>query len=367
MSKKIFLLGMLLLALTACDGSKNPDKMSQKGLTDKDERMLRLAESTRAAGDVETAKGIYRQLVTTSTSAVSAHLSLAGILVTQQKPQDALEVLKVAEKLQPKNVEVLKELANVMIMLGTPAEALLVLEKAMVLAPNDARLYNSQGIALDMKDDRVKAQESYKKAISLANENTGYIENNLAMSYIMTRKLKEASELLAKVANSPQATPTTRQNLALAYGLMGEREKSLFWGLKDLPPALAEQNQEIYAALASSTGFSAPDTSVKPVTVIESPLPEKLPELTEAQKNALKEAVQYMQSGKVPPSLQKQGQSTPKKPESFSAKPENTSSVKLKEAESKKPAAAPAKDDKKQGMKKSGDDAAKKPEVKKAP
>lgn len=273
----------LLMMFSACAPLDvfTPPKLGETAapkLTSKEESLLRLADSTRAAGDIPAAEKLYAQAVAQSKGAVKAHLALAEIYRLQKRYQPSLDILQAAAQLQPQNTEVLKELGHTQQAMNRLEEAVKTYDKAIAINAKDGRLYNGKGVALDALGQHKEAQAAYRKGIKAAPEDNTYIENNLALSLILSTHYDEAILILQRLMNTEAANPTVRQNLALAYGLSGDEETAMKLGLQDLPPKEAKENIEFFRQYIQSRTISGDTRQAVPVGKVESkamPVPAK--------------------------------------------------------------------------------------------
>jgi tetratricopeptide (TPR) repeat protein len=102
--------------------------------------VVREAEHARTRGDVETAAKLYAELLARDPSSASTGNTLANLLVTLRRYDDATAVLAELAKLWPRNAELLKRMADVREYAGQPAEALALREKALALEGDDLSL-----------------------------------------------------------------------------------------------------------------------------------------------------------------------------------------------------------------------------------
>lgn len=245
---------LMVLALTGC-----AQLTAKNTTTNADEaRLIQQAYTFEKAGNTRRAMESYRQAVTMSKGAVEAHLALAALLQREGNLGEEQKILEQAYQLQPKNPDVLQNLANNRIANGKAAEALTLLEQAVAAQPDSARAYNSKAIALDMLSRHKEAQTAYRSALSHADGDTAYIQNNLAFSLIQSGKYAEAIPMLEKLCARSDATATMRQNLALAYGVSGKTEKARTLGLKDLKAAEVDENLRYYTSYARTLANMEP-------------------------------------------------------------------------------------------------------------
>lgn len=268
-----------LLLVTACASNEEESvKVTQTVPDIQESNMMRLAATTRAAGDYASAERIYLDVIRENKTSTEAHLALAETYVFTKQFQRAVNVLQDAATRQPEDVNIQIELANALIHAGEATKAVTHAEKAIALDSGNPRAYNTKGVALDSMGKYTAAQSAYLEAIKL-NPEAVYIKNNLALSYIMSDKYDKAIAILAPLNATQQATPTVRQNLALAYGLKGDTEKALSLSMKDLPEEKARENLAFYKQFAgkrklSSGNSKTVDTAVTPVSAKELFAPE---------------------------------------------------------------------------------------------
>lgn len=241
---------LCLLILAAC-GEDQANRASKKAVDrDSADISLRLARASEAAGDFPAAEKLFRQAVDKENTAENRG-ELVEFYKRHQGEKQALAVLNEALKHNPRDTSILRAIANIRINQGDSEQALKILDDALTLKPDDALLYNSRGVALDRLQRHKAARESYAKAMELDPENAVIFQSNLGMSYIMTEYYSKAIRLLEPLAASSEATPSVRQNLALAYGLKGDNQNALKYGLKDLDDKQANENIRFYTLLAN--------------------------------------------------------------------------------------------------------------------
>ncbi|MCK4938925.1 MAG: tetratricopeptide repeat protein, partial [Rhodospirillaceae bacterium] len=89
------------------------------------------------------------------------------------------------------------------------------------------------------------AEKSFSAALAVSPNNP-VIMNNMAMSLAQAGRIKEAISMLEKAAVLNRASPHIRQNLALLYGISGDREKAKTLSSMDLDPKEVETNTSFY-------------------------------------------------------------------------------------------------------------------------
>lgn len=211
------LFALLLLAGCAAQDGAAP-------LGEKEGGLIRLANSTRAAGDTKAAEGLYRQVILQESNNTEAHVKLAELLVDQGKASDAIPILEAAQKLQPENTDVAREWGTALLAQEKPEEALAKFDLALAKS-SDPRSYNGKGIALDMLGRHDEARRTYETGLKFDSRNSA-LKNNLALSRLFAGQPQEAIALLKPLLSTPDDNATMRHNLAIAYGLKGERSEA---------------------------------------------------------------------------------------------------------------------------------------------
>ena len=211
---------MLLLAvalmLSGCSGVLNDSGAGQPA------PVLRLARAARANGQLATAIALYREAATAPGADDSVLVELANALIDAGAPEDALDVLgQVPERSASHEASLLAE-AHANVLLHKPDAALQEAEQAQKLAPDDSRAELARGVALDMLERHQDAQAAYHRVLEKSPRSVA-ARNDLALSLALSGQFNEALEIIGPMARSLTATPRLRQNLALIYGLMGDK------------------------------------------------------------------------------------------------------------------------------------------------
>ncbi len=268
---RLLLLALTTTSLAAC--TQPPDTSKQRSadggqFSEKEQNLLSIAGSARASGDLDGAADLYRRMTNTSGDSIVPHLELASIYRQQRKPALAVDVLREAQKTQPKDPFVLRALGGALVADNKPRDGLVSFEEALALDENDISALNGRGVAYDAMGQHAKAQDSYRRAL-LVNANNTAVLNNLALSMILSDKYDDAIAILERLTAAPDSTPTMRQNLALAYGLQGNRAKAMEMGLKDLSAEQAQENLKFYEYYQNMKKAGEPTFQAVPVAAVD--------------------------------------------------------------------------------------------------
>lgn len=228
--RPLILLVPLLLAACAEGGTtaRGPvDPSSLPPLSGKEQALLVAADGAARTGNTAAAIRDYQSAIAQSQGHVEAHLALARLYLAQGQPGNAQTVLERARGLQPTEPDVNYQLGKLYLNQDRPAEAAKAFEAGLVGAPNNFDLLNGAGIAHDVLRDHAQAQGYYRQAIAQhPGLDLSLVNTNLGLSYLLTNEPKRAVPLLKAEAAKPGAAPTTRHNLALAYGMLGQNAEA---------------------------------------------------------------------------------------------------------------------------------------------
>ncbi len=245
-------------AMAACSAQNAANNANRAhSLSNQQDTALKLAHATESAGDLPAAEKLYLRIITMHPSSVQPRIELAEFYRRHNNTTQAIAAYHNALRLAPDNVTILRDIANTYINVGQTEKAVDTLDQAIAINSGSALLYNSKGVALDMEGHYAPAQESYRTALRLDPDDVMMFDANLSMSYILSGKYDTAIDLLRPLLSDPRASPTIRQNLALAYGMKGDKENALALGLKDLTPEQAAENLKFYGMVAHAQPSAA--------------------------------------------------------------------------------------------------------------
>jgi Flp pilus assembly protein TadD len=207
--------------------------------------VLRLARAARAAGDLASAVSLYRTVLAGQPDDVDLAIEFADTLQDAGAFDEAIDAYGKVNAVMPPRLTALLGLARVHLALEQPDKAFAFAESARALAPNDVRVLVLRGVALDMLGRHPEAQGSYRAAMQAAPRSVA-ARNDLALSLALGGQYREAIEILTPMAKSTTAPPRVRQNLALVYGLMGDRARAAELSRVDLDKPSTEANLRFF-------------------------------------------------------------------------------------------------------------------------
>lgn len=230
----------LLLPLAACYMPKSADEYDSPAAG-----MTRLGNQMREKGDLGAAIDFYRRGLAKDPKNHTAIVGLASSLEQFGDKQAAVEAYREGIKQRPKDGELRRLYGRLLIGLDQPGEAKKQYEAALDIDSDDVKARSGLGVALDYLGDHKGAQKEYEKALKDDAKNLPVI-NNLAYSYILSRRYDKAIKMLEPHVSKPSTTAAMRQNLALAYGLAGMEADAERVARMDLPPEKVQANMDYY-------------------------------------------------------------------------------------------------------------------------
>ncbi|MEA3121293.1 MAG: hypothetical protein QOH33_841 [Paraburkholderia sp.] len=114
--------------------------------------------------------------------------------------------------------------------------------------PDNVVAAEGLGAALDLQGKHAHAQAVYRTALQRHPEVQG-LKTNLGLSLILSNEPREGANVLLDIAGLPDAPPQARENLALAYGLLGNSEAAKRILIADMPADSAQDNLQFYLSL----------------------------------------------------------------------------------------------------------------------
>lgn len=159
---------------------------------------------------------------------------------TGQRAQ-AVAVLEQATLIHPTDRALLGLYGKALVDNGDFQKAFDILARAHTPANPDWRILSVQGTALDQLGRHDEARRYYASALKIV-PNEPSVLSNLGMSYVLTKELPQAEQVLRQAYAQPNAGPRVRQNLALVVGLQGRFAEAENIVKADLPPDEAAAN-----------------------------------------------------------------------------------------------------------------------------
>lgn len=262
------MLALLPIAIAGCAENKLPDlSLAAKPVQ----------EPTQVEQPARPVEGAQKA---TRLSGPAAAIAEARSLRQSGQKGQALARLEAAQTQVPGDLDLTRERGLLLLEVGQIDKAEPLLRQAIDPARPDWRIHSALGAALSAKGRQQDAQMELAKALRLAPDEPAVL-NNLALSYALDGKSRQAEDLLRRAAAQRARGETvqrTRQNLALLLGLNGRIDEARTVSNGVLPPEhvaanvafLREQaggqaqvsssfaGEPVKAASAGGTGLPAP-------------------------------------------------------------------------------------------------------------
>jgi Flp pilus assembly protein TadD len=153
----------------------------------------------------------------------------------------AVAVFEQATIAHPGNKQLLAGFGRALADNGSFQQAFDVLSKAHSPDNPDWRILSVQGTTLDQLGRHDEARRYYATALKIVPEEPSVL-SNLGLSYVLSRDLPKAEEVLRRAYATGRADARVRQNLGLVVGLQGRFSEAETIVKADLPPEEATAN-----------------------------------------------------------------------------------------------------------------------------
>jgi Flp pilus assembly protein TadD len=188
-------------------------------------------------GAVEASAARYRA----NTKDADAALAYGQALRANGQRAQATAVLEQATMANPGNKPLLAAYGRSLADNGNFQQAFDVLSKAHSPDNPDWRILSVQGTTLDQLGKHEEARRYYESALKIAPGEPSVL-SNLGLSYMLSRDLPRAEQVLRQAYANPNADSRVRQNLGLVVGLQGRFAEAEDIVKADLPPEEAAAN-----------------------------------------------------------------------------------------------------------------------------
>lgn len=180
----------------------------------------KVADGALGVGDYTEAARLYERAVATSPRSVEAWLGLGRAYGATGQFIRAQNALAAAQKLAPRNTEVLVELGHLQLSQMHPRDALAYYDKALAVDGRNKAALTGKGVALDYLSRHGEAQQVYQQALTLYPTDFPLLSDD-ALSHVLSGNIGEGIRLMEQLLRDPTKGRTVRANMALAYALDG--------------------------------------------------------------------------------------------------------------------------------------------------
>ena len=200
----------------------------------------------------------WAQEVTADPTDPVAGVRLAHALRAIRQFAEASDAARQVLVTHPDSLDALLESARALIAQNQGFYAIEPLKHAQAVAPKDWRVASLMGVALNQVRRDADADAAWRQALALSPDNPAVL-SNMAMALADHGQAAEAEALLRRAAAQPSAGLQVRQNLTLVLGIEGKLDEAEKLLREDLPPEQADANLDYLRALTAKP--SAPAAS----------------------------------------------------------------------------------------------------------
>ncbi len=209
---------------------------------------LRIAESALDSGDTTLAISLFERTLKADPHSLPAELGLADAIYQTGDLPRAGVLYQAAAAAAPDDPRAQLGLARVALRERHLDDAIARYRYLLKTHPDSAAVAEGLGAALDLQGGHGEAQAVYRAALARHPEVQG-LRTDLGLSLILDGHPREGANVLLDVAGLPDAPAQARENLALAYGLLGNGEAAKRILTADMPDASADDNLRFYQTL----------------------------------------------------------------------------------------------------------------------
>ena len=198
------------------------------------------AESASDSDPHRTAE-IYGERYRSDPKNAQAALAYGQALRASGQRSQAVAMLEQATIANPADKALLAAYGRALVDNGNFQQAFDVLGRAHSPDNPDWRILSVQGTALDQLGRHEEARRYYLSALKIVPDEPSVL-SNLGLSYVLSKNLSKAEEVLRQAYATGRADSRVRQNLALAIGLQGRFAEAEQIVRADLPADEAAAN-----------------------------------------------------------------------------------------------------------------------------
>jgi len=194
----------------------------------------------------------YRERFRANPDDVEAALQYGKALRATGQRAQAVAVLEQASIAHPGNKALLAGYGRALADNGSFQQAFDVLSQAHSPDDPDWRILSAQGAALDQLGRYDEARQYYASALRIAPDEPAVL-SNLGLSYVLSKDLPKAEEILRRAYDRADSDPRVRVNLAVVVGLQGRMTEAETLVKAGVPAEQAQANAAELKRLLSRT------------------------------------------------------------------------------------------------------------------
>ncbi|WP_244816340.1 tetratricopeptide repeat protein [Caballeronia sp. Lep1P3] len=226
---------------------------------------LHIADTALESNNLELATSLYERIVQADPNSVPGLTGLGSTLYAVGDYTRAGVYFERASKLDAQAIAPLVGIGRVAIHQRRFDDAIATYRRVLAMKPNDPLASAGLGAALDLSGKHAEAQAVLRDALA-ANPGDPVLSLNLGLSLTLGGDPRQGANVLLDVTRFPAAPPQARQDLALAYGLLGNDDAAAAILSTDLPKDSVQDNLRFYQLQRTR---AAQNLALKGVTVSE--------------------------------------------------------------------------------------------------
>ncbi|PCE33482.1 tetratricopeptide repeat protein [Burkholderia ubonensis] len=209
---------------------------------------MRIGDSALAGGNVELAATLYEKVLAAHPDALAARVGLGDVNYRTGNLERARIFYAQAERQAPAELGPQLGLARVALRQRRLDEAGERYRALLAAQPNHPLAAEGLGTVLDLQGRHADAQAVYRDALRAHPDAQG-LRVDLGLSLVLGNRPREGVNVLLDVAGLPDAPWQARQNLAFAYGVLGNTDSAKKLLSADLPASAVADNLRFYQAV----------------------------------------------------------------------------------------------------------------------
>ncbi|MGU7771998.1 tetratricopeptide repeat protein [Burkholderia sp. MR1-5-21] len=244
-------LALALVLPALAGGCSSPDVRTRPVLSHKSDdpqTELRIADSALAGGNVELAGTLYEKVLAAHPDSLAARVGLGDVNYRTGDLERARMLYAEAGRQAPAELGPQVGLARVALRQRRLDEAGERYRALLAAQPNLPLAAEGLGTVLDLQGRHADAQVVYRDALRAHPDAQG-LRVDLGLSLVLANRPREGVNVLLDVAGLPDAPWQARQNLAFAYGVLGNTDSAKKLLAADLPSSAVADNLRFYEAV----------------------------------------------------------------------------------------------------------------------
>src|ERR1700722_3913457 len=220
--------------------------------------------------DPRRAADVYGERYRANPKDPDAALAYGQALRASGQRAQAVAVLEQATIAHPGDKALLGGFGRALADNGNFQQAFDVLTKAHSPSNPDWRILSVQGTVLDQMGRHDEARRYYDTALKIVPDEPSVL-SNLGMSYVLTKELPKAEEILRRAYAGGKADARVRQNLGLVVGLQGRFAEAEAIVKADLPADEAAANVAYLKEMLNRKDGPRAGNAAMPVATLNHP------------------------------------------------------------------------------------------------